>query len=287
MPVSVRKERLAEIKDERLSFSTQCSLLGICRSSMYYPKKGGESELNLELMNLMDKMYIDHPEYGADRMHIWLVHDKGYQINLKRIERLYYRVMGLQALMPGPHTSLSVREHKKYPYLLRNLKVTKPNHVWMTDITYLPMEKGFMYMVAIIDVYSRKILHWSLSNTLDSLWCCQVLEECIQINGRPLILNTDQGSQFTSDDFVYRVLNNGIRLSMDGKGRAIDNIYIERFWRTLKYEHIYIRPSSTADLLWQGIKWFVDWYNNHRRHSELGHNTPSNTYGLKLVRNAA
>ena len=195
--------------------------------------------------------------------------------------------MGLKALMPGPHTSLSVKEHKKYPYLLRNLKATKPNHVWMTDITYLPMEKGFMYMVAIIDVYSRKILHWSLSNTLDSMWCCQVLEECIRINGRPLILNTDQGSQFTSDDFVYRVLNNGIRLSMDGKGRAIDNIYIERFWRTLKYEHIYIRPSSTADLLWKGINWYIDWYNNHRRHSELGHNTPYNIYEIKMNRIAA
>jgi putative transposase len=262
-------------------------LLSICRSSMYYKGKTKESPLNIELMNHIDKMYIDHPEYGAHRMCIWLTKDMGYCINLKRIERLYYQVMGLKALMPGPHTSLSLKEHRKYPYLLRNLKIANPNHVWMTDITYLTMEKGFMYMIAIIDVYSRKILNWSLSNTLDSQWCCQVLEQSIQDYGRPLIINTDQGSQFTSDDFVYRVLNNGIRLSMDGKGRATDNIYIERFWRTIKYEHIYIRPSSTVDQLWKGIIWYIEWYNNTRRHSELDYKTPNSVYLSNLKKDVA
>ncbi|MBK8698752.1 MAG: IS3 family transposase [Saprospiraceae bacterium] len=287
MPITERKHRLTHIKDDRLSFNAKCELLGICRSSMYYSKREQESDLNLELMNLIDKMYIDHPEYGANRMHIWLCEDKGYQINIKRVERLYYKVMGLKAVLPGPHTSLAVKENKKYPYLLRGLKVTKPNHVWMTDITYISMQKGFMYMAAIIDVYSRKILHWSLSNTMDSMWCCNLLEDCICLNGRPQILNTDQGSQITSDDFVYRVLNNGIQLSMDGKGRATDNIFIERFWSALKYEHIYIRTYSTVDLLYKGIDWHIGWYNEKRRHSELGNNTPSNVYELNKSKNAA
>ena len=230
-------------------------------------------------MREIDEMYLNHPEYGAERMHVWLVQDKGYNINLKRVERLYYNVMGLKALMPGPHTSTARKDHKKYPYLLRGIKAIRPNHIWMTDITYIRMEKGYMYLMAIIDVYSRKIVHWGLSNTMDSLWCCSVLEECITLNGLPSILNTDQGSQYTSDDFVYRVLNNGIRLSMDGKGRALDNIYIERFWRTIKYEHIYIRPSSTTIELYRGIAWFINWYNEERRHSELDNNPPSLLYG--------
>lgn len=279
MPSSKRKDSIGKF-DTELSTSKQCELLNVCRSGLYYLKTGKESDLNLELMKLMDEKYIVHPDYGAERMHVWLTLDKGYQINIKRVARLYYNVMGLSSLQPGPHTSKSTIEHKKYPYLLKRLIINRPNQVWMTDITYLPMEKGFMYMIAFIDVYSRKILHWSISNTMDSLWCCDVLEECIELCGCPEILNTDQGSQFTSDDFVYRVLNNGIKLSMDGKGRAIDNIYIERFWRTLKYEHIYIRPASTNQMLWQGIKWFIDWYNNERRHSEIDNKRPADLYVL-------
>jgi putative transposase len=288
MPVYDRKQMLHRVDYQQLSMRVKCSILNICRSSFYYVKIGHvESEMNIEIMSLMDRMYYEHPEFGAARMHTWLVLDKGYKINIKRVERLYYMVMGLKSLMPGPHTSLQVKEHKKYPYLLRGLRITKVNEVWMTDITYIAMHKGFMYMMAFIDVYSRKILHWGLSNTMDSSWCCALLEECIEINGYPTIINTDQGSQFTSDDFVYRVLNNGIKLSMDGKGRAIDNIYIERFWRTLKYEHIYIRPTEFVEKLFEGIDWFIEWYNNDRRHTELDNKTPNYIYNLKTQNNAA
>ncbi|HMP31774.1 MAG TPA: IS3 family transposase [Saprospiraceae bacterium] len=278
IPLERRKELLTVIDYPNLSLRTKCSLLEVCRSSIYYQKIGKESDLNLEIMEQIDRMYLEHPEFGAERMHTWLLYEKGYNVNLKRIERLYYDIMGLRSLMPGPHTSTSRKEHKKYPYLLKGLVIIRCNQVWMTDITYIPMEKGYMYVMAIIDVFSRKILHWGLSNTMDSIWCCTILEECINIYGTPQILNTDQGSQFTSDDFVYRVLNNQIKLSMDSKGRAIDNIYIERFWRTLKYEHIYIRPSSTVAELWRGIDWFINWYNNNRRHTELNNQTPGSIF---------
>jgi putative transposase len=288
IPHSKRKLMLNSIDYPHLSMRLKCNLLNVNRSSVYYVKKGKvESPINIEIMALIDRMYYDHPEFGAERMHTWLILDKGYKINIKRIERLYYVVMRLKSLMPGPHTSTPMKEHKKYPYLLRGLRITMNNSVWMTDITYIPIAKGFMYMMAFIDVYSRKILHWGLSNTMDSIWCCTLLEDCIEMHGSPQIINTDQGSQFTSDDFVYRVLNNGIKLSMDGKGRAIDNIYIERFWRTIKYEHIYIRPTNTAEELLEGIEWFIDWYNNERHHTELNNMTPNYVYYLNLKNEAA
>lgn len=285
IPVEKRKELLISLDYPNLSLRSKCMLLNISRSSIYYQKIDKESEFNLQIMSLMDKMYFEHPEFGAQRMHTWLVMEKGLTVNLKRIERLYYNVMGLRAMMPGPHTSTARIEHKKYPYLLRGMTILYSNHIWMTDITYIPMQKGYMYLMAIIDVYSRKILNWGLSNTMDTMWCCKILEECIQINGAPQILNTDQGSQFTSDDFVYRVLNNQIKLSMDGKGRATDNIYIERFWRTVKYEHIYIRPTTEVAELWKGINWFITWYNESRRHTELDNKTPSFMYqkGMKQI----
>ena len=272
---------LKEQSNQELSMRKRCSLLQVNRSSLYIEKQGSESPLNLELMEHIDRKYLDHPEYGAERMHTWLVHDMNYDVNIKRINRLYYGVMGLHSLMPGPHTSRANKVHKKYPYLLRKLKITRPNQVWQTDITYIPMHKGFMYMIAIIDVYSRKILYWDLGNTMEAMWCCRVLEECIEMHGRPEILNTDQGSQFTSDDFVYRVINNGIKLSMDGQGRALDNIYIERFWRTLKYEHIYIRPAKDGKDLRDGVTWFIKYYNAERRHTELENKTPDTIFKTK------
>lgn len=272
---------LKEQSNQELSMRKLCSLLQVNRSSLYIEKQGSESPLNLELMEHIDRKYLDHPEYGAERMHTWLVHDMNYDVNIKRINRLYYGVMGLHSLMPGPHTSRANKVHKKYPYLLRKLKITRPNQVWQTDITYIPMHKGFMYMIAIIDVYSRKILHWDMGNTMEAMWCCRVLEECIEMHGRPEILNTDQGSQFTSDDFAYRVINNGIKLSMDGQGRALDNIFIERFWRTLKYEHIYIRPAKDGKDLRDGITWFIKYYNAERRHTELENKTPDTIFKTK------
>lgn len=264
--------------NQDLSLRKRCSLLQVNRSSLYIVKQGSESSLNIELMDHIDRMYLDHPEYGAERMHTWLVHDMNYDVNIKRINRLYYGVMGLHSLMPGPHTSRANNAHKKYPYLLGKLKITRPNQVWQTDITYIPMHKGFMYMIAIIDVFSRKIVHWDMGNTMEAMWCCRVLEDCIEMHGRPEILNTDQGSQFTSDDFAYRVINNGIKLSMDGQGRALDNIFIERFWRTLKYEHIYIRPAKDGKELRDGVTWFIKYYNAERRHSELENKTPDIMY---------
>lgn len=276
-PVEERKQYIDKT-DPKLSLTKQCQLLAISRSSLYTKPKNGESQINIELMELMDKMHLEHPEYGSKRIFEWLKMDKNYDINQKRIDRLYYRVMRLKALMPGPHTSRSNKEHKKYPYLLKNMKINRCNQVWMTDITYIPMRSGFMYLMAIIDVHSRAILHWSISNTMDSLWCCKNVSECIQKHGIPEIINTDQGSQFTSDDFVYGVINMGIKLSMDGKGRATDNIYIERFWRTIKYEHIYIRPSATVKELMSGVEWYIGWYNHERRHSSIENQFPMMAY---------
>jgi len=186
---------------------------------VYYKPKG-ESNLNLELMRQMDEHYLHHPYKGAKRMHVWLTKDKGYGVSKKRIERLYYRIMGLRAVMPGRHTSKRCKDHKVYPYLLRNLKIGRPNQVWATDITYIPMQKGFMYLVAIIDLYSRYVVNWSVSNSMDAEWCKQVLQEAVEQYGKPDIINTDQAGQFTSEVFSEYVLSQQIALSMDGKGRA-------------------------------------------------------------------
>lgn len=260
-----------------LSIVKQSKLLQLHRSGFYYKPKG-ESALNLELMRLMDEHYADHYFKGAKRMHTWLTMEKGYKVNQKRIDRLYYRVMGLRAIMPGKHTSRRNKAHKVYPYLLRNLKVDRPNQVWATDITYIPMRRGFMYLVAIIDLHSRYVLNWSVSNTMDAQWCKETLEEAIAVHGRPEIVNTDQGSQFTSEVFVNLVLSNGIRLSMDGRGRAIDNVFIERLWRSVKYESIYLNPPESGIDLYEQLKKYFDYYNNRRRHQGIDNQIPFKRY---------
>jgi len=260
-----------------LSIVKQSRLLQLHRSGFYYKPKG-ESELNLELMRLMDEHYADHYFKGAKRMHTWLTMDKGYKVNQKRIDRLYYRVMGLRAIMPGKHTSRRNKAHKVYPYLLRNLKVERPNQVWATDITYIPMRKGFMYLVAIIDLHSRFVLNWSVSNTMDAQWCKETLEEAIAVHGKPEIVNTDQGSQFTSEVFTHLVLSNDIKLSMDGKGRAIDNVFIERLWRSVKYESIYLNPPDTGIDLYRQLNKYFDYYNNRRRHQGIDNQIPFKRY---------
>jgi len=264
----------------KISMEKQCKLLQIHRSGLYYKPKG-ESALNLELMRLIDAHYIDHCFKGAKRMHTWLTMDKGYTVNLKRIERLYYKVMGLRAVMPGKHTSRRCKSHKIYPYLLRNLKIEKANQVWATDITYIPMRKGFMYLIAIIDIHSRYVLNWSVSNTMDAQWCKEALEEAIAQHGTPEIINTDQGSQFTSEIFANYVLANGIKLSMDGKRRAIDNIFIERLWRSVKYESIYINPPNSGINLYHQLKRYFYFYNNERRHQGIDNQIPVNRYLIK------
>lgn len=260
-----------------LSIVKQSRLLQLHRSGFYYKPKG-ESALNLELMRLMDEHYADHYFKGAKRMHTWLTMDKGYKVNQKRIDRLYYRVMGLRAIMPGKHTSRRNKAHKIYPYLLRNLKVERPNQVWATDITYVPMRKGFMYLVAIIDLQSRYVLNWSVSNTMDAQWCKETLEEAIAVHGKPEIINTDQGSQFTSEVFTNTVLSNDIKLSMDGKGRAIDNVFIERLWRSVKYESVYLNPPESGIHLYEQLKKYFDFYNNRRRHQGIDNQIPFKRY---------
>lgn len=262
---------------EQLSTTKQCKLLQISRSSLNY-KPVGCSELNLELMKLIDRHYLDHPYKGARRMHIWLKEDLGYNVSLNRIENLYYNKMALRSILPGPHTSKRNKEHKTYPYLLRGLKIKRANQVWATDITYIPMATGFMYLMAVIDVYSRYVVHWSVSNSMEAEWCAGVIDEAIELHGKPEILNTDQGSQFTSDVFTQTVLKQDVKLSMDGKGRATDNAFIERFWRSIKYEKIYIHPPKDGLDLYQKVKEYLSYYNNERRHSSIGDKPPITRY---------
>ncbi len=268
---------LVERNHPELSLVQQCSLLGLHRSGIYYQPRS-ESSLNEELMRVIDEHYLEHPYKGAPRMHSWLTLDMKYKVSYNRVSRLYYDVMGLRALIPGPHTSKRGKDHKVYPYLLRGLKVTHPNQVWAADITYIPMAKGFMYMVAVIDLYSRMILSWSVSNTMEAEWCKEVVAEAVEKYGKPMIFNTDQGAQFTSDVFTEYILGQGIKLSMDGKGRATDNAFIERFWRSLKYEHIYLWPANDAVELYKGIRKYMRWYNNGRRHSSLDEQIPREVY---------
>lgn len=262
----------------KLSTTHQCKLLGIHRSGIYYRSRG-ESELNLELMRLMDEHYLHHPFKGSRRMWKWLK-SKGYKVNCKRIDRLYYKVMGLRSVMPGKHTSIRCKDHKVYPYLLRNLKIQRVNQVWATDITYIPMEKGFMYLTAIIDLHSRYVLNWSVSNSMDARWVSDLMEETIQKYGAPQIVNTDQGSQYTSEDFVNVVLNEkrNTKLSMDGKGRATDNAFIESLWKSIKYEKIYLNPPKDGIDLYQMVAEYFEYYNKVRQHSSLNDQAPQKVY---------
>lgn len=230
-------------------------------------------------MRLMDEHYLHHPYKSAKRMWKWLKR-KGYEVNKKRIERLYYDVMGLRSVMPGKHTSRRCKEHKVYPYLLRDLKVTHSNQVWATDITYIPMEKGFMFLTAVIDLHSRYVLNWSVSNSMEATWVTQVIKEAINKHGPPQIINTDQGSQYTSDEFTSMVLGSeyGIRLSMDGKGRATDNAFIETLWKTIKYEKIYLNPPTDGIHLYKMVKEYFEYYNFEREHSSIEDKTPSEMY---------
>lgn len=231
-------------------------------------------------MRLMDEHYLDHPYKGALRMYTWLTMDMNYDINKKRVDRLYYDVMGLRSILPGPHTSKPGKgeEHKVYPYLLRGLKIERPNQVWAMDITYIPMPNGFMYLTAIIDLYSRFVVGWSVSNTMDTEWCRATLEEAIAKHGAPEILNTDQGSQFTAKAFREFVLSKDIRFSMDGKGRCIDNVFIERLWRSVKYENVYIRSYQDGWELHQGLKTYFELYNQERRHQGIDDEFPARRY---------
>lgn len=273
-----RYSRLRMItKEEPLSIQRQCELLGVARSSYYHgivPKT--ESPENLAIMLEMDKLYLEYPYFGARRM---LVHlsDAYNDLNIKRIRRLM-ALMGLEAIYPQPKTSQADKTHEKYPYLLRNVKITYPNQVWSTDITYVPMPNGFMYLCAIMDWYSRMILSWSLSNTMTVEFCVEVLEQALMRYPKPHIFNTDQGSQFTSKIFTKILKDNEINISMDGKGRATDNVYIERFWRDIKYNCIYLHAFETAPELYNGIEDYVFKHCYRQKHSSLGYQLPASVY---------
>jgi putative transposase len=262
--------------NKKLSIRKQCMLLGIHRSGYYYIKKD-EDPFCRELIVEIDKEYTSHPFRGVPSMLGYLRKDLGYTVNKKRIERLY-KLMDIAAVAPGPHTSKGCKEHKKYPYLLRDLKVTHKNHVWATDITYIPVKNGHMYLIAIIDLYSRFVLGWSLSNTMEAEWCLELLQEAVAAHGKPDIFNTDQGSQFTSDIYTGFLEKNEIRISMDGKGRATDNIFIERLWRSVKYEDIYLYAYESGIELYKGLKSYFIFYNQVRRHSSIKDKRPFDIY---------
>jgi putative transposase len=274
------KRSLISPNHEELSVVKQCELLDLPKSSLYYKPKG-ESVENQLIMKAIDRKFLECPFYGAERMTGYLVMDLGYRVGVHRVRRLYKK-MSLQTIYPKKNLSKANIKDYKYPYLLRNLLITHSNHVWEADITYIPMSRGFMYMFAIIDVYSRKIMNWSISNTMTVEWCKEVVEEAIQQHGKPEIFNTDQGSQFTSQIFTTMLKDNGIRISMDGKGRALDNVFIERFWRSLKYEHIYLCPANGGVELLAGVKKYINFYNNERRHDSLNKMTPEDFYQSKM-----
>ena len=260
---------------DRLSIARQCRLLSIARSSYYY-QPTGESALNLELMRQIDKQHLETPWYGARQMARYL-RRSGYCVSRKRIGRLM-RKMGLCAIYQKPRTSKPHPAHKVYPYLLKNRTIDAPNQVWCADITYIPMRRGFLYLIAIMDWYSRKVLAWRLSNTMDTEFCVAALEEALSRYGKPAIFNTDQGSQFTSDGFTRTLADAGVLISMDGRGRWMDNIMIERLWRSLKYECIYLHAFETGSEVRQGLKKWIGYYNDQRPHSQLQDRTPDEVY---------
>ena len=258
-----------------LSVMSQCQLLNISRSSFYYKPKPIK-EQDLQLMRLIDEQYLKTPSWGSRsiRNHLRRL---GYKINRKKVQRLM-RLMGLEAIYPKPKTSRPHPQHKVYPYLLRNLKIDAPNQVWAADITYIPMCRGFMYLVAVMDWYSRKVLSWRISNTLDSDFCVQAVEEALSRFGPPQIFNTDQGAQFTATAFTDLLKSHHVSISMDGRGRVQDNIFIERLWWTLKYQYLYLWSFANGSELRQGLGQWFKFYNAERSHQALDNLTPDEVY---------
>ena len=262
-----------------LSIVRQCRLVLISRSSFYHQPRG-ESAWNLALMTEIDRQFLDTPFYGAQQM-TWHLRAQGHHVNIKRVRRLM-RLIGLTPIYQRPRTSVPAKGHKTYPYLLRDLSMTRPNQVWCADITYIPLAKGFLYLVAIMDWWSRKVLAWRLSNTMDVQFCLDALDEALQRHGAPEIFNTDQGSQFTSWAWTQRLKEAGVRISMDGRGRFLDNIFIARLWRSLKYECVYLHAFSGGREARQGIGDWMTFYNHRRPHGAHGGRMPGEVYLERL-----
>jgi len=271
---------MVEKQNSSLSITGQCRLLSIHRSGLYY-EPASETEENLAIMRLLDEQYFKPPFYGVRRLTVWL-QSLGYVINRKPVKRLM-ALMGWQTIYRKPWLSKPDKEHKVYPYLLKGLAINRVNQVWAMDITYLPMKRGFMYLGAVIDLHTRYVVNWSVSNSMTAEWRSQVVAEAVEQHGVPEILNTDQGSQFTSDVFIAQLKENGIQPSMDGKGRAIDNIFIERLWKTVKYEHVYLKVPENGVQLYEGLNEYFSFYNNSRPHQSLGYQTPENMYKRKAA----
>jgi len=258
-----------------ISVRRQCALAGVARSSWYYQPRG-ESEENLLYMRLIDEQYLKTPFYGSPRM-CWVLRQKGYNVNEKRVSRLM-KVMGLQAIYPKKNLSKAAPGHKIYPYLLRGLKIDCPNQVWSTDITYIRMLRGFLYLCAVIDWHSRAVLSWRLSNTMDVDFCIETLEDALESGIKPEIFNTDQGSQFTSPKFTQVLLDHKVQISMDGRGRALDNVFIERLWRDVKYEHVFLHEYENGADLYKGLEAYFHFRNKERPHEALGYKVPWDVY---------
>lgn len=275
-----RKQGISQ--SDPLPVIRQCKLLEISRSSAYYQPKAYPDD-QLSLMRKLDELHLLHPFYGSRRLKTALFDDYGQVVNRKRVQRLMV-LMGLQAIYPGRHrrTSEPNRSHKVYPYLLKGLNIFRSNQVWCTDITYLPMRRGFAYLVAIMDWHSRKVLSWRLSNVMDTDFCIDALNEALNRYGRPEIFNTDQGSQFTSEVFTDVLKKNGIQISMDGKGRWVDNVFIERLWRSVKYEEVYLHAYDDIPHARCNLKRYFEFYNTRRRHQTLAC-TPDAKYAAGLA----
>jgi putative transposase len=271
IPLSQRKE-LIERREAAVRLCHQCELLGFARSTLYYtPSRANDNDL--KVMEELDRLYLEDPTRGTRRMTKEL-RKKGYTTGRHHVRTLM-QIMRLKTVYCRPRTTLIDPAKYKYPYLLRNLEIVRSNHVWALDITYIPMRRGFMYLIAIMDLYSRYIVGWSLSNTMEAEWVVATLKSSVERHGKPDIINSDQGSQFTSDEYVDYVKSlETVRISMDGKGRALDNVFIERFFRTLKYEKIYLEQPESCKDLHQICSQFMDYYNERRDHSSIGDNPP-------------
>jgi putative transposase len=272
-----RRERLALVDhdDPVLPVSAQCRLLRVARSTLYYQPVPASPD-DLAVMRRIDELHLEYPFYGSRRMAV-VLRDDGWVVNRKCAQRLM-RVMGLEAIYQKPNTSRPHPDHKVYPYLLRGLIIDRPNQVWCADITYIPMAKGFVYLVAVMDWFSRRVLAWRVSITMETDFCVDALREAMERHGRPEIFNTDQGVQFTSATFVDELSGQGVRISMDGKGRFLDNIFIERLWRSLKYQEVYIKAYGSVAEARQGIGAWLRFYNEKRPHQALGYRTPRAVY---------
>lgn len=278
-----RGQAMAQPEHDQPSIVRQCALLSISRSGLYYQSKG-ESAYNLTLMREIDRVFMQYPFFGVRQMRN-CPRLPVYGAGIRRIRRLM-RLMGLMPICQKPKTGIPNPEDKRYPYLLRDLDIDHPDQVWCADITYIPMKRGFLYLVAIMDWYSRKVLSWRLSNTMDADFCVSALEEALARYGKPDIFNTDQGAQFTSFAFTRILLDASIRISMDGRGRWLDNVFVERLWRSLKYEHVCLHARETVSEARAGIGEWIDFYNRFRPHSGLGGIPPNQYYEQRLLKAA-